>query len=360
VPVGANLAIIGEAGEDVSGMTGDAPPPAKQVAEAEAVEAEKSADTPPAPAPTPSAHSAEFPGGVKATPVARRIAGERGIDLTRINGSGPGGRVRKADVTAFVESPAPAPAAAAAPAAAPVAATPPAPPVADGAATTEIPLTRLRKAIARRMTESTQTVPQFYVTTAIDMTDALALRKQLLAALPEDEKISVNDMIVKAAGLALAQFPNLNASYTPDALIRHNAVNVGSAVAVEGGLLTVTQRHTDRTPLRQVARDNRGLISRARSGKVQQDDIQGSTFSVSNLGAWSVDHFIAIVNPPEAAILAVGSAEATPVVRDGQIVVRQVMKATCSADHRVTDGAEVAQFLQLLKQILENPLRLLL
>lgn len=356
IPVGVNLGIIGEAGEDVSGMLGElyggdggaTPAPAASA------EAPPAAETAPAvAAPVAAAVSASvsdaFPQGVKATPVARRIAADKGIDLRHVNGSGPGGRVRKADVEQFAVSGAPAPAAA------PIATTP----VPAGPATEEVPLTRLRKAIARRMTESTQTIPQFTVTTAIDMTDALALRKQVNAALPEGEKVSVNDLIVKACGLALRQYPNINSSWGGEHLVRHNRVNVGTAVAVEGGLLTVTQKDTDRTPLAEIARQNRAMIGRAREGKVKPEDVSGSTFSTSNLGAFDVDQFVAIINPPEAAILAIGSAAATYVVKDGDMVQRSIMKVTCSADHRVTDGAEVAQFLQYLKGILETPLKLL-
>lgn len=363
IPVGSYLGIIGAEGEDVEGMRGKlwgakgGAPKAEPVAESGPAVAEAVADSAES-TPEPSAAvSDDFPGGVKATPVARRLAQEKGVNLARVNGSGPGGRVRKADVEQFIESgaaaaPAPAPAPAA------VAYTPSAVPT--GPETSEVPLTRLRKAIARRMTESVQTIPQFYVTTAIDMTAALELRKQINAALPDGEKVSVNDMIVKACGLTLRQFPNINSSWGGDNLIRHNRINVGTAVAVEGGLLTVTQKNTDLTPLAEIARQNRAMIQRARDGKVQAEDIQGSTFSTSNLGSFPVDNFIAIVNPPEAAILAIGSAEPTPVIRDGAVVTAHIMKVTCSADHRITDGAEVAQFLQHLKALLEQPIKLVL
>lgn len=345
VPVGALLGIIGQAGEDVTAMMGSlsldgdgAADEAPEIA-AVAVKAESvvSAETH-----QPTAADVQYPGGVKATPVARRIANDKGVDLTRVIGSGPNGRVRKADVEAYR------------PAATATIAIP------SGPDSTEVPLTRLRKAIARRMTQSATTIPQFYVTVGIEMDAALTLRKQINAALPEGEKVSVNDLIVKACGLALRQYPNLNASFGGDKLIMHNHIHVGTAVAVEGGLLTVVQKHTDTSSLRQIASDNRSMIGRARSGKVQADDISGSTFSVSNLGAFGVDHFIAIINPPESAILAVGSAEATTIVKDGEIKVASIMKATCSADHRVTDGAEVAQFLQALRTILEQPINLMI
>jgi pyruvate dehydrogenase E2 component (dihydrolipoamide acetyltransferase) len=210
------------------------------------------------------------------------------------------------------------------------------------------------------MVESKTTIPHFYVTTEIDMAPALALRKELNALLPEDLKITVNDMIIKGAAIALRAYPNLNASYAGEKLIRHNRINIGSAVSVEGGLLTVVQPNTDLTPLTQVAIDNKVMIARARVGKSRPADFEGSTFTVSNLGAYQVEHFIAIVNPPEAAILAVGTASQAPVVIDGELAVGWRMKATISADHRVTDGAEAAQFMQHFKSIMEEPLRLLL
>jgi pyruvate dehydrogenase E2 component (dihydrolipoamide acetyltransferase) len=222
-----------------------------------------------------------------------------------------------------------------------------------------VPLNRLRAAIGRRMVEAKQQTPHFYVTRQYDVAALLELRAQLNALLPDEEKISVNDFIVKAAALALRQFPNLNASLQNDQIVRHGAVNIGVAVAVEGGLLTVVCRDADRKPLRQIAMEVRAMAARAREGKVRPEDIEGSTFSISNLGMFDVEHFIAIINPPEAAILAIGSAQETPVVKDGQIQPGWRMKATISVDHRVSDGAEAARFLQALAPYLEQPLRLL-
>jgi pyruvate dehydrogenase E2 component (dihydrolipoamide acetyltransferase) len=192
------------------------------------------------------------------------------------------------------------------------------------------------------------------------MDAVLALRKQINEMLPEENKVSVNDLIVKAAALALRDFPNINASFAGDKLIRHNNINVGTAVAVEGGLMTVVQKNTDSSTLSTIAADNKRMIAGARQGKVSVDDIEGATFTVSNLGAYDVDSFVAIINPPEAAILAVGTASKVPVVRGSEIVIGTQMKATISADHRVTDGAEAAQFLQRFKQILEQPMLLLI
>ncbi|MFQ5400220.1 MAG: dihydrolipoamide acetyltransferase family protein [Anaerolineae bacterium] len=348
IPIGANLAIVGEKGEDASALLDsgagteaetERETETKREKVAAAVTTETAVSTP---------TNGKFPAGVKATPVARRLARELGVDLRQVTGTGPDGRIRKADVEAYRET------AAVVPAPAAVAAMP------TGPDTEELPVARLRQAIARRMTESKTAIPHFYVTTEIDMGPALALRKQINAALPEGEKVTVNDMIVKAAALALRDFPNLNASYNGKTLIRHNRIHVGSAVAVEGGLLTVVQKNTDLTPLAQIARDNREMIGRAREGKVKPSDVEGSTFTISNLGAFDVDHFIAIINPPNAAILAIGSARQVPVVVDGQLAVGTRMKATISADHRVTDGAEAARYMQVLKGILEEPLRLLL
>jgi pyruvate dehydrogenase E2 component (dihydrolipoamide acetyltransferase) len=363
VPIGANLAIVGQEGEDISALTtgnGATAKAAPAEPEPSAQTLAKAETAPPTPVAAPTQPEAAakpdqtYPGGIKATPVARRLAEERQVDLLRIQGSGPEGRIRKTDVEAFLIAP---PTASAAPQPAPAA--PVATPVIAGPDSEAIPTSRLRQAIGRRMVESKTTVPHFYVTTEIDMGPALALRKQVNTTLPDDQKVSVNDLIVKAAALALRDFPNLNAAYAGDKIIRHKRINIGSAVAIEGGLTTVVQKDTDTSTLSKVATDNRAMIARAREGKVRPDDVEGGTFTVSNLGIFDVDHFIAIINPPEAAILAVGSAREVPVVVDGQLAVGTRMKATISADHRVTDGAEAAEYMQRLKELLEQPLRLL-
>lgn len=311
---------------------------------------------PPAASPAPNATGG---GSAPASPIARKMAADAGVDIGQIPGSGPGGRITKKDVENFLKSPrpaaTPAPAAAAPPsrAAAPV-------PVAVSTEDQSVPLTRMRQIIARRMTESVQTVPQFYVSTDIDMDAAMALRKEVNALLPEERKLSVNDLIVKAAAVTLREFPNLNASFAGDKVVRKGHINIGIAVALEGGLLTVVVKDADVKPLAQIAAEAKSMVTRAREGKVQPADIEGSTFSISNLGMYMVDHFIAIVNPPEAAILAVGSVQQVPVVKNGAIAPGQRMLATLSADHRVTDGAEAARYMQSLKSKLEEPLRLLL
>ena len=220
-------------------------------------------------------------------------------------------------------------------------------------------LTKLRQAIARRMAESKTTVPHFYVSHEYKMDAVMVLRKQLNEYLPDNEKLSVNDFIVKAVALALREFPNLNASFAGDKVIRHGAINVGVAVSVENGLLTVVSRNTDQQPLRQISAEVKRMAAGAREGKVKPDDIEGSTFSISNLGMYDVENFAAIINPPEAAILAVGSAREVPVAENGELKIGWRMKATVSVDHRVSDGVEAAQFMQALAKYLEEPLRLL-
>jgi pyruvate dehydrogenase E2 component (dihydrolipoamide acetyltransferase) len=210
------------------------------------------------------------------------------------------------------------------------------------------------------MTESKQQLPHFYVTHEYDMAAVMEMRKQANELLPDDQKLSVNDFIVKAVALALRQFPNINASLVGAEIVRHGHVNVGIAVAMENGLLTVVTKDTDRKPLRAISQEVKEMVARARTGKVRTDDIEGSTFSISNLGMFDVEHFVAIINPPEAAILAVGSVKQVPVVVDGELRVGTRMRATISADHRVTDGAEAAQFMQRLALYLEKPLGLML
>jgi pyruvate dehydrogenase E2 component (dihydrolipoamide acetyltransferase) len=368
VAIGGNLAIVGKEGEDISSMdSGSAeaapkeaasddadsdeatPDEAKEKPEPKTAEKEKEAPAAEAEAPSGEAVSEEFPDGVKATPVARRVAQEHNVDLKQVNGSGPGGRIRKADVENFMETRTAAPAVSYSPTAVPT-----------GPETEEVKTTRLRQAIGRRMVESKVTIPHFYVTTDVDMAAVMKLRKQINDLNPPELKVTVNDLIVKGAALALRDFLNINASFGGEKLIRHNRINVGTAVAVEGGLLTVVQKNTDITPLTQVAVDNREMIQRARNGKSRPADFEDGTFTVSNLGAFDVDHFIAIINPPNAAILAVGSAAQVPVVVNGELAIGWRMKATISADHRVTDGAEAAQYMQKFKSIMEEPLRLLM
>lgn len=285
----------------------------------------------------------------KVSPLARKIARERDVDLAGIKGTGPGGRIVRKDVDRAVGRISPA------------SLTGSASPVIQASQADEtVGLSKLRQAIARRMAESKASIPHFYVSHEYKMDALMELRAQFNRIVPESDKLSVNDFIVKAVALTLRAFPNLNASLHENSILRHGQVNVGVAVSVEGGLLTIVCREADRKPLRQVSAEVKGMAARVRDGKVKPDDIEGSTFSISNLGMYDVENFAAIINPPEAAILAVGSARQVPVVADGLVKPGWRMKATISVDHRVSDGVEAAKFVQALALYLEEPLRLVL
>ena len=364
VPVGTPIAIIALAGEKVDDVVAAAGAPIAPEGKPQAAVNEP-LTAPRDVLPADEAPAAEVPtGSVKASPLARKMAIDAGLDLRGMRGSGPEGRIVKRDVEAALAAPKAAPVTApVAPVAVPTAAPaviPPARVFVPGQVPPDerIPLDRLRQAIGRRMVESKQQVPHFYVTDEYDAAALMQMRSEINAFLAEEAKLSVNDFIIKAVALTLRQFPNLNASLGEKEIIRHGHVNVGVAVAVEGGLLTVVCKDTDQKPLRQVSAEIKEMVARARLGKVRPEDIEGSTFSISNLGMFDVEHFIAIINPPEAAILAVGSVKQVPVVVDGQVTVGTRMKATLSADHRVTDGAEGARFMQALGVYLQNPLRL--
>jgi pyruvate dehydrogenase E2 component (dihydrolipoamide acetyltransferase) len=344
VPVSTPIAVIAQPGEQVT----DLPEAGGKR------EAEKAA----VPVIEPAAERVPVGAGehrLKASPIARRIAAEKGIDLQSVEGSGPGGRIVKGDVQAALTKPAAASQGAVLPESLPVWQPDQSIPMDE-----RIAVNKLRGIIGRRMVESKQTVPHFYVTHEFDMDALFRLRKQVNDLLLDGQKISLNDFIIKGVGLALRQFSGINASLAGNEIIRHGRVNVGVAVAMEEGLLTVVVRDADLKPLRQISAEVREMVARARAGRVRPEDIEGSTFSISNLGMFDVEDFIAIINPPEAAILAVGSARQVPVVRDGQVTVGMRMKATLSADHRVTDGAEAAKFLQALALNLEEPMRLML
>lgn len=415
VPVGATIGIIAAAGEAVAA-------PAKGP---EPVEGPKPAAAPvasPVPAPVVAAPGA---GAANATPVARRMAEEMGVDLARIAGSGRDGQITKGDVDAYLASakPAPAPAVAAAPApvaapaatasgriiaspaakavaaekgvdlrqvvgtgpegrvmkadveAAPVkipavsapvvaptvAATPAAAPAAPAVGDTRKPLSRMRQIIATRTQQSKANAPHFYITVAVEMDAALALRAQVNESLKaEGVKVSVNDLVVRAVALALKKHPGMNASFVGDAIETHAGIHVGSAVSLDSGLITVTVRDADQKSIRQISVEMTGLASRAKSGKMLPGDAGGQTFSISNMGMYGVENFIAIINGPDAGILAVAAAKPEAVVRDGQIVIRSIMRITLSGDHRVTDGAAGADFVNEVKRLLENPWSLVL
>ncbi len=371
VPVNSPIAVIGGEEEEIDfdalGGAEDVEEPSAEPEESEEETPQPEAQSAPAPEGDP-----QLPGGVRATPLARRIAEDKGVDLKSLDGTGPGGRIVKKDVEAALEAaPAEAPPAAAQPAPAeaqpsPEPTGPALAPLASAAVgeTPEdkrVPLSRLRQTIGKRMTDSKQNYPSFYVTHEYDMGPVMELRKQINQMLEgTGEKLSVNDFLVKAVALTLRQFPNLNAKLDGDAVLQYGRVNVGNAVAVENGLLTVVCHDADRKTLRQISQEVRAKAGRVRAGKIQPEDISDSTFSISNLGMFDVENFVAIINPPEAAILAVGAASQVPVVEDGELAIGWRMKATVAVDHRISDGAEAARFMQALKEYIENPVSLML
>jgi pyruvate dehydrogenase E2 component (dihydrolipoamide acetyltransferase) len=364
VPVNTPIAVIGKPGE---ALEPSAKPSAAPQAAAKTPAAVEEKSQPDIVGQAETVGETGLPGGVRASPLAKRLAVEKGVDLRAVPGSGPMGRIVKKDIEAYIQNP-PALSGQTQPAEAPAKVSPQKEPAGlllpvvstEAPSDVFVPMNRLRSAIARRMVEVKGAVPHFYVTHEYNLNALMALRKQVNALVSESERISVNDFIVKAVALALRQFPNLNAALRNEQIVRLGAVNIGVAVAVEGGLLTVVCKNADQKPLRQIALEIRSMAARVREGKVRSDDIEGSTFSISNLGMFDVENFIAIINPPEAAILAVGSAREVPVVENGELKIGWRMKATISVDHRISDGAEAAQFLQGLAQYLEQPLNLLL
>lgn len=351
VPVGDAIAIIGDkdeeidldaliGGEKVVETTEEAAPEQAESKKPEVVGLEAAAE------------AGHLPEGVRVSPLARRMAEEKGIDLSRVSGSGPHGRIVKADIEAYQEvEPAP------------IEGLPMATPtmVSEIQPDRRVQLSRLRATIGRRMTTSAQNIPHIFVTRVYDMGPVMELRSQVNALLQEEEKTSVNDYIVKAVALALREHPSLNASLDEKKgeILQHGQINVGVAVATESGLLTVVSHDSDQKPLRFISAELKAMVSRVRQGKVRPGDIEGSTFTVSNLGMFGVEHFTAIINPPEAAILAIGMVREEPVVVEGDIKPGLRMRTTLSVDHRVSDGADGAQFLQTLAKYLEEPLRLM-
>ena len=301
-----------------------------------------------------SARAAAESGRVMASPLARRLAREQGIDLADVTGTGPGGRVVEADINAAVSA---RQEAAAQPEAAPEPAAAPAP-AAEGAERAD--LSRMRQTIARVTSDSKRDAPHFYVAADIDMTAAMALRRDINDELPSSGRVSVNDLIVKASALAIGKHPKFNAFFRGDHLQMNTSINVGIAIALESGLIVPGIPECESRSLAQIAAASRDLVDRANNGALQAEEYAGTTYSVSNLGMFDVDSFTAIIYPPHAAILAVGAVKEQPVVRDGQLAIAEIMKATLSVDHRVADGAEAAQFLMEIKRLLEKPVSLLL
>jgi pyruvate dehydrogenase E2 component (dihydrolipoamide acetyltransferase) len=332
-----------------------AQPPAEAQAQPPAAQAQAQ---PPAQAAAPSANGER----VKASPVARRLADERGIDLRQVKGTGPGGRIIKENVEDFKPETTKAPAAApAAQAAAPTAVPQPQQPAPSADA---VPMSRMRRAIARAMTDSQPGTPHIYVTAEIDMAAAMALRKQINDSGAAEVKISVNDLVVKAAAKALLKFPKLNSSYATSAdgqpaVLTHAQVNVSVAVALEDGLVAPVVRDTDKKAIGTIAAEIKDMAGRAREGKIKQNELDGGTFQVSNLGMFDVVEFTSIIPAPLAASLSVGAVRQTPVVQDGQLAIGERMTVTISVDHRVADGATAAQYLQELRRLLQAPMSLL-
>jgi len=353
-PVDTVLAILGDEGEDIEALkAGDAAPaaaPAEEAAPASAPEVAPAPEVTPAPAPAPAAPAATD-GSVKASPLARKLAGDRGIDLNMIQGSGDHGRIVKRDVDSFN----PAFHTSAQPGAAAAAPAPAAPAGVENY--TDYPVSQMRKVIAQRLSESKFTAPHFYVTMEIDMDNAIAARKAMNAS--GDVKISFNDLVVKATALALKKHPAVNSSWMGDFIRVNDHVHIGVAVAIEDGLLVPVLRHADQMALSHISASVKDLAGKAKDKKLQPADWEGNTFTISNLGMFGVEEFTAIVNPPDAGILAVGGIKQVPVVKDGQVVPGNVMKVTLSLDHRVADGASGAAFLQSLKAYLENPVTML-
>lgn len=375
VPIGQAVALIGSGAADQTQAqteTSDA----KTGADGAAAAPTKAASPP-----SKEAHTQSFPaqgqeqalpvhssaqntekGTIKASPLARRIAEEHNIDLQQIQGTGPAGRIVRDDLEDFLEhrgsapsSPAPTPAASAQEMPTPVAQPSAPPPDAEVSK-----LSRVRLLIARRLTESKQTIPHFYVSSEIDMTDTLLLRQTFnTTAGEEGVKITVNDLIVKACALALEKFPEVNSTIKEDQLIQYKHINVGIAVDVPSGLVVPVIRDTNNKGVRSIAREAKALIAKARENKLAPVDLEGGTFSVSNLGMMDVSEFIAVINPPQSAILAIASTKKQFVPIDGQPVIRDLMTVTMSADHRILYGATVARFLQEVKRLLQNPYSLL-
>ncbi len=347
---GTVIALIGAADEGAAPVASEAPREAATRDDKRASGDDK---------PATNGRTVAADGRIKASPLARRIAADKGIDLGRVSGSGPGGRIVKADVESFSATPQLPPLPTAPPAAAVGQATWGSIPDADVEVT---PLSRMRRAIADGTVRSKSNTPHFYVTVEANVEPLLALRAEINSALAErGVKVSVNDMLIKALALTLRAFPNLNTHYYGDRFVRHERVNIGIAVALpENGLVNVVCQDADTVPLSEMAESNKAMYERARAGRIKLDDIRGATFTISNMGPFNIKDFSAIISAPEAGILAVSSALRVPVVlEDGTLGVGSRMNMTLSVDHRVSNGAEGAQCLNHLRELIENPLRLL-
>lgn len=340
-PIGALIAIIGDQDEDISALlstTSTTEQPTPVSAETKASTVKAPAPVTPTPVPTTAPLPATHDGRVKASPLAKRLAKEHSINLSTVPGSGPQGRVIKRDIESVLSGKATVSRTIA--------------PIIPGTAE-DVPLSPIRKTIAKRMSESKLTAPHFYVTVDIDMEPAMAFREQINNA--TDLKLSFTDIIIKAAAAALMKHPQVNGTYLGDKMRQYHYAHIGVAVALDDGLVTPVIRNCEQKRIDQINRELRDLVDRARNRKLKPDEYQGSTFTISNLGMFGVEDFVAIINPPEGAILAIGSIVERPVVKSGVIVIGHTMKATISADHRIIDGAVAARFMQDFKKFMENP-----
>jgi pyruvate dehydrogenase E2 component (dihydrolipoamide acetyltransferase) len=363
-PLGQLIGIIGEADEDISSLLSEAPAKGAATSPQPApVESAPAQTTEPQPTEAPvekpaAATSGNGAGGrLIVSPLAARMAAEAGIDLRSLRGSGPGGRIIKKDIESAMTQQQPSPAAAGKPALRVVEGRQQQPVVAGASTYHDEPASEIRRTIARRLVTSLGPVPHFFLTSEIEMDRAAEMRKGI-NALDPDLKISINDIIIKVTAAALMQHPQVNASFQDKVVRYYDHADIGVAVAIEDGLITPVIRSADQKSLSQIAAEVRELADRAKSRKLKPEEYTGATFSVSNLGMFGINEFTAIINPPEGGILAIGAMTPQPVVRDGEVVVRQMMRVTMSCDHRLIDGATGAKFLQTFKKILENPLYL--
>ena len=358
VPVNGIMAIIGKPGEafqsildaEKSNAAAPAAAPAPQAAAHAAPAQPAAAPAQPAPAPAPQPQpAAQTDDRIKASPLAKKLAEDKGVDINAVKGSGDNGRIIKRDVDSYTPSAAPK----AQKATAPV--MPFLPAGQEGH--TDTPLSQMRRIIAQKLSESKHTAPHFYLTMSITMDKAIEARKAINELSPV--KVSFNDLVIKACAMALRKHPAVNSSWMGDFIRQNNHIHIGTAVAVDEGLIVPVIKFADQKSLSQIADEASTLIDKARTKKIQPSEFTGNTFTISNLGMMDIDEFTAIINPPDACILAVGKIAATPVVENGQVVVRQIMKLTMSCDHRVVDGAVGSRFLQTLKAHLENPVTML-
>ena len=336
VPVGTIIAVIGEESEDISSFLSDAP-------SNESVAEEKPTSKPVEKQPVSQKISESNPGTVKASPVAKRLAKEKGINLADVKGTGPSGRIVEKDVVEFNKS------------ASSVSST-----QSVSMEDSSVQLSKMRQAVAKVTTNSKQNIPHFYVTMEIDMTESMKVRKQLNQELEGQFKISVNDLIIKAVCKSLEKHQKLNASFENEQLNMHSAVNMGIAIALEEGLIIPNIPNSNQKSLVDISAATSDIVKRAQEGKIRAEEYTGSTFTISNLGMYGVDDFTAIIFPPNAAVLAVGSVSKKPIVKGEEITISEIMSATISVDHRVADGAEAAKFLADVRRYLESPSLLLL